>query len=298
LTLYHKEPTRSSRFVNKKIWQETKKTNPSLLLCHARGASPGVGLSIYNKNNHPFVNEDLSLALIHNGRVPNHVYKSLIKNYQVKSTCDSEILLRVFQSACFKDKLSGVKRLMQDVFDAHMAIAIGQVFQKEKRLYLLRNEFRSLYCVDLTEELNQIFFVSTLEIWNESINNLELNNYKIQEIPVEEVWLIEFINNKLLFDKFEIRTEGFDIYDLDKYYNFNDINFSNKKIYTNLNEKEESLESDVNSIINSKEICSNIINNLYEIEENLENYSNYDDLSIKLSNIEDEILNILKIIKK
>lgn len=190
------------------------------MLCHARGASPGSGLPVVNKNNHPFVSEDLSLALIHNGKVPNKTYKELIKNYKVNSDCDSEVLLRIFQSS--GDKLKKIKSVLENAYESHMAIAIGEIIKKERRLYLFRNEYRSLYFIDMTEELNQLFFVSTEEIWDKSVFNLNIN-YKIQDFPIEEVWILETNNQDLRIEKFETKTEGFQVKQNKEFFNFKNI---------------------------------------------------------------------------
>src|ERR1017187_8384749 len=47
----------------KAYWAGVKNLNPNILICHARGASVGVGMPSNNKNNHPFVNSDYSIAL-------------------------------------------------------------------------------------------------------------------------------------------------------------------------------------------------------------------------------------------
>jgi predicted glutamine amidotransferase len=68
-----------------------------MLLVHARGASHGVGSPDDNKNNHPFVSNCKTVGLVHNGRIPDNEYRSLIKKYQVESSCDSELFLRIFE---------------------------------------------------------------------------------------------------------------------------------------------------------------------------------------------------------
>lgn len=259
------------------------------MLCHARGASPGSGLPVVNKNNHPFVSEDLLLALVHNGKVPNKTYKELIKNYKVNSDCDSEVLLRIFQST--GDKLEKIKKVLENAYESHMAIAIGEIIEQERRLYLFRNEYRSLYFVDMMEELNQLFFVSTEEIWDKSVSDLCVN-YKIQDFPIEEVWILETNNQNLKIEKFEATTEGFQVNQNKDVFNFNNINIKNKKVYTNLNEHEESLEYDIKSMIKSKELCSNIISDFFEIEEKIEEYFD------KNKNLLNELIEIENKLKK
>jgi glucosamine 6-phosphate synthetase-like amidotransferase/phosphosugar isomerase protein len=262
------------------------------MLCHARGASPGSGLPIVNNNNHPFVSHDLSIGLIHNGKVSNSTYNKLIKNYQVESSCDSEILLRIFQSNKNKDKLNKIKSILENAYESHMAIAIGEIIEKERRLYLFRNEFRSLYFVDMIEELNQCFFVSTKEIWDKATDCFNIK-YKIEEIPIEDIWILEIKNNKLILEKFETKTQGFQIQNNKDFYKIEKVKLSDKNIYTNLNEKEESLEPDIQIAVRSKEICSNIISDLFELEDKIQNNIDEEFLN-KLISIEKDILNLLK----
>ena len=72
--IYHKEPIKSSKFIKTETWENVKKLNPDLLLLHARYTSPGIGHARYNKNNHPFVNADKTVAMIHNGIIQEAYY--------------------------------------------------------------------------------------------------------------------------------------------------------------------------------------------------------------------------------
>lgn len=306
--LYHKEPTKSSVFVNKSIWKEIKNINPNILLCHAREASTGSGLPCDNKNNHPFVNEDLSIALIHNGRVPSNAYKILKNKYQVHTICDSEILLRIFQGGLIckenefsnekeeiRSRLLGIRDIWSKAYDSHMSVAIGEIANKERRLWLFRNEHRPSYFIDLREQLGQVFFASTPEIWQNSINSLSLGFHLAEEIPPEEVILFETNGDSIDISRFEVKIEGIQKWSNDGFIEFNKPNFNN--IYTNLNENEECELSANNKI---KQICSNILSYSFEIEDALEanDELEYEYLINKLSFIESEILIILKNIKK
>lgn len=217
--LYHKEPGRSTNFVKKDVWKDVQKLNPNLLMVHARGASYGVGLPSINKNNHPFVSEDLNTGLIHNGRIPDYVYDSLNKKYECLSSCDSEILLRIFMSASsyksedievefseepdIATKLMGIRDIWSTVARGHMAVGIGERLKDRRRLWLFRNQYRSLWLVDLRELLGQVFFVSTKAIWDDAIKEcnpakslLSKHKVKLVELPTEEVWVMEISDDE------------------------------------------------------------------------------------------------------
>ena len=174
--IYHKEPLKSSEFIKLPIWQRVKKFNPNLLVCHARAASQGSGLPEINKN------KDFE-------------YSALKKKYSVTSDCDSEMFLRVFEherengSAC-----DGVKKIWSYMSRSHMAVAIGEWLPEGgRRLWLLRNQHRSIWLADLRGLLGQIFFFSTPDIWDEAamsckIGDQYLRKVKQIEIPEEEVW--------------------------------------------------------------------------------------------------------------
>jgi hypothetical protein len=217
--VYHKEPIEATKFVKKPIWTKAIQSNPDVFLLHARDATPGVGNASINKNNHPFVNSDYSVGLIHNGRIPESEYSLLTKKYNVISTCDSEILLRIFEAGKSYDeedietelldngrdqasRLMGIRDIWSSVSVGSrrsMAVAIGERLPEgHRRLWLFRNHLRTLWLVDLREALGQYFFVSTDDIWQEAIQSLpEVQNFlrkskkRMIEIPTDEAWVLE-----------------------------------------------------------------------------------------------------------
>ena len=82
--IYHKEPVNSSRFIKNEIWDNVKKLKPDLLLLHARYTSSGVGHARHNKNNHPFVSTDKTVAMVHNGIIQEAC--CLKEKYEIKNT--------------------------------------------------------------------------------------------------------------------------------------------------------------------------------------------------------------------
>lgn len=205
--LYHKEPGRSSSFVKKDMWKQIPQYNPNLLLVHSRGASKGVGEPYDNKNNHPFTSCDKSIGLIHNGRVDE--YQILKQKYELNSNCDSEILLRIFESGVnysaeqlandFGDnnlshRLAGIRDIFSIINEGHMAVAVGErLIDGSRLLWLFRNRHRPLWVVDLRDALGQVFFISEPNIWEDAVrecSNVKLiaRSQKLIELPIEEIW--------------------------------------------------------------------------------------------------------------
>jgi glucosamine--fructose-6-phosphate aminotransferase (isomerizing) len=186
---YYKEPVTSSQFIKNSNYQEALKSNLDLFLAHARGASKGVGEPQFNENNHPFVSEDNLIGLIHNGRIEE--YDDLKESYKLSGKCDSEILLKIYENN--NKGLEGIKKIFDLITEGHMAVAIGEKHYKERVLWLFRNEYRPLWLIDLSESLNQVFFVSEPSIWLESTEECRFNPFKqkIVEIPAGQVWRID-----------------------------------------------------------------------------------------------------------
>ena len=174
-----------------------------MIICHARGASKGVGEPAININNHPFVSSDRSLCLAHNGRVDDSEYIPLKQKYAVRSNCDSEILLRILENPDAVEShdeimpaeiTSGIKSIFSLVNEGHMAVAVGKRGDAGERwLWLFRNEYRPLWVIDTRESLGQIFFVSEPSIWEDAIrdsNNVKgfSKSHKLVEIPYGQIW--------------------------------------------------------------------------------------------------------------
>ena len=220
--IYHKEPIRSSQFVQKNFWQESKYLNSDLLLLHARQASLGSGLPSENINNHPFVSSDKQIALVHNGKIIE--YDTLTKKYMVNSKCDSEILLRMFEAggedSSVESRLNGLRDIWSHVVSGHMAVAIGERYENgERRLWLFRNRFRTLWLIDLRKTLGQIFFCSTPDIWRRAISDCSWvwenirKKAKLIELPIDQIWSFNLRANSDRVDngdisKFEVKHIG------------------------------------------------------------------------------------------
>lgn len=210
---YDKQPLKSSEYVGGERWLGMSGRDCQLLIMHARGASQGVGLPADNRNNHPFVNQKGTLALIHNGRVGDAEYQTLLETYTVESSCDSEIIMRIVddvdlavavnsfpsESPSLALRLQGVKNVFSLIREGHMAAAVAESLADEKRLWLFRNSHRPLWVVDVRGALGQVFFVSTPEIWASSVADMDdlqslpgFSQHKIYELTPFEVWMFSF----------------------------------------------------------------------------------------------------------
>lgn len=211
--VYDKEPLKSSSYINHDIWKKGfGDLNADLLIGHCRLTSQGH--ERVNRNNHPHWSDDKKVAMVHNGKIPE--YNALKGRYDTNSECDSEILLRMFESAeAFKDqeeflkkefptmppflayRLLGLKEIFSRVNYGAMAVAIGERADDGNRyLWLFRDDDRPLHVVDMRKTLGQIFFCSTAEIWRASVDACPSvkpfipQDQVIIEFPVYQVWLL------------------------------------------------------------------------------------------------------------
>ncbi|NIQ12988.1 MAG: hypothetical protein GTO02_00820 [Candidatus Dadabacteria bacterium] len=90
-------------------------------------------------------------------------------------------------------RLAGIKDIYSLINEGHMAVAIGEILDDKKYLWLFRNLHRSLWIVDLRESLGQIFFCSTPEIWHLSIHRCRnISKHTLLEVKPEEVWCFKY----------------------------------------------------------------------------------------------------------
>lgn len=208
--IYHKEPTKSTEFVHREQWKNVKTVAPNLLIMHARQSSQGMGDANVNRNNHPFVSADKSLGLVHNGRISE--YMTLKRRYEVKSECDSEVLLRIFETGRAADGdagkelpdtpddvtrgVLGIKDIFAYVNEGHMAVALGERLDGGRRdLWLFHNKERPLWIADCRDALGQMFFFSTPEIWRDAVRDCNRasaviggRKHRIVKVPDDEIW--------------------------------------------------------------------------------------------------------------
>lgn len=246
---YSKEPKKSSLFVQEnEIWKKWNGQNVNLVISHCRKRTSS-GIETKNINNHPFLSKNGDIALIHNGNVPE--IDMLKSEYGVKSDCDSEVLLKLIESGFYYDqdylkntlselrvditkkikdlkeeenvpdwcaRMMGLRDLFARVNHGAMAVAVGEIWEDNTRaLWLFRNHERPLHVIDLRNELGQIFFVSTPDIFRDVIKETSAKNIipsdkGIIEFPELGVWLLTCdTENKLQVRKWKIiRKRRFD----------------------------------------------------------------------------------------
>ena len=211
--VFYKQPIKSSEMVKKSVWSNLKDKKTDMLLTHCRAATPGLGKPKENINNHPFVSNNNLVGLIHNGNISEE-YNNLKYKFNLESECDSEILLRLYESAAWDysptfeniisqfgvhiaKRIAGIRNIWRQIKKGHMAVAIGEKLEQQRCLWLFRNEHRSLWLVDMRDELGQIFFCSTPEIWDEA----GFPNKTLIELPPDEVWLFLYPSDTPLDDE-------------------------------------------------------------------------------------------------
>lgn len=249
--LYHKEPISSSEFVKGEMWNKVSDFNANMLIAHCREPSKSIHGQVLNspslnKNNHPFMTEDGSIALVHNGNVPEyHQIKDKYKN-SLRGSCDSEVLLHMIRSGEIyynddaflqenypnveKDiavRLQGIAEVFTRVNEGALAVAFAQVHKNNRRsLWLFRNNDRPLFLINLLDSLGQLFFCSEKDIWKEAMESTVMakhfltNDYRIRPVETMITWVLRTdltgnclvdTNNKLLAKTFIIeKTEKHD----------------------------------------------------------------------------------------
>lgn len=214
---YDKEPVKSTIYVGRDIWsQQFAAVDADLLIAHCRFSTAGAGHEKHNKNNHPHASANRRTALVHNGKIPE--YSALKSRYDLRSDCDSEILLSMFESGEeFKNKedylkqefpnlppdiayrMMGMKEVFSRVNYGAMAVAVAERADNERgrRLWLFRDEERPLHVIDLRSTIGQIFFCSTAEIWRSAVEMTPgikpyiPDDQRVIEFPAYQVWMLQ-----------------------------------------------------------------------------------------------------------
>lgn len=205
---YYKKPVPAVDFVKTKEYESLWNNNLNLGLFHCRAASIGVGIPAFNQNNHPFVSKDLKKAVIHNGVITRHEYEYFKQYYEVETECDSEIFLRILeQEDSFAEK---AKIFFSHAKLSHYAVAFSENTETDRKLHLFRNEHRPLVVIDLLDDLNQIFFCSTIPIFFEAVDGIKtkLKKTKVYEIPTSHYMCIEYDESgKFNIEEYKIKTK-------------------------------------------------------------------------------------------
>jgi glucosamine 6-phosphate synthetase-like amidotransferase/phosphosugar isomerase protein len=189
-----KDGVPSEVLINYDDYIDLQNKDINLLLGHCRQTSIGVGGSEENINNHPFVSDNNNIAVIHNGRIDQEEYNKLAKVYNPTGKCDSEVILRHVEKNVTKSSENNADLILESLTHfvglcpaSQYAIALGEVKEHDRVLYLLRNVHRSLWFFDLTKQLNQIFFASTDEILFTSLLSVLPKLINIDEIKLYKI---------------------------------------------------------------------------------------------------------------
>jgi predicted glutamine amidotransferase len=196
---FYKEPFPSTSFIHNKNYKELWNYDLNLGLFHCRAATMGVGIPAENKNNHPFVSEDNQKAIIHNGYISKNELRFLKSIFETNTDCDSELVLRILeQDGDLDTRLSDFFAFTEK---SAFAVAYAQIEKECRELILFRNLQRPLCLIDLREELGQLFFCSTPDIFFSAINNIKNAGnikYGICEFEPYMVAKINLYKNKSL----------------------------------------------------------------------------------------------------
>ena len=205
---HHKKPIKSSFYVEQEEYKRLLEFNCNLGIFHCRAASVGVGAPINNENNHPFVSYDLKKAVMHNGLIEKNEYEYLKNHYEVETTCDSEILLRILEQE--DDIYKKLTVFFENTDQSAYAAAYSENTEFIRKLYLFRNEQRPLYLIDLTQTLNQVYFFSTVEILMSALSNLgnPISNLRIHEVQPYHLFSLTYNdNNQIGMEQFEVKID-------------------------------------------------------------------------------------------
>lgn len=110
--LWLKNPMPARQFIKTKAYREIESENPWIMICHTRAATQGDKSD--NKNNHPFINKEKLLALVHNGIISN--YRQIVADLKVDGECDSEVILALLSKNLEKnDVLKAVEKTVNSI---------------------------------------------------------------------------------------------------------------------------------------------------------------------------------------
>jgi hypothetical protein len=222
---WDKKPIKATDYIKTNVWKNTKDMNPSLMIAHCRQPTK-MGDEKVNKNNHPHVSDDQTIALVHNGKIAE--YENLKQEYETDSGCDSEILLRMFEHSSEKaaynfatdtekhilDRITGIEDIFANVHYGAMAVAVGEYMTNGDRyLWLFRDgNTRPIHVIDATETLGQFFFCSTDKIWEQTSQDVSEEARKcIPEsviiFPDFQTWVLKLAGTSDLptYERFQIK---------------------------------------------------------------------------------------------
>ncbi len=201
---WFKKNIKATDFTQYDPWKR-KCPESKILIGHTRLATHGTENDIIN--NHPHVSNNNKTAIIHNGIIFDYLKIAQEYNINLKSKCDSEIILRLIESET--DIILGIKKVFKTCKSGSFACFVASIEKNEKSYYyLFRNQGSPISFIDLKNKLGQYFFCSTQNLWNniKNYDNTEfIENTNAINIPAFEIWKID--SNNLNIEKHYIEHE-------------------------------------------------------------------------------------------
>lgn len=158
-----KRPIPAREFVGSDEFRRLGRRRCTAFLGHVRAATHGHPAD--PRNNHPFASRDGELFLVHNGILSNHLDVADALNLRLESDCDSEVLLRIIETA---DDIPRGLALCHRELKGSMAIAVLE--GSTGTVWLSRNEGRPLWLGRLRND-RRWFFASTDQILRDAIED-------------------------------------------------------------------------------------------------------------------------------
>lgn len=194
--VYEKRPIPAENLIQRSPrWKSLRYHPGTLYLLHTRAATEGDPNE--NVNNHPHIGQHS--VMVHNGCIFNYEAIMKAEGLELRSDCDSEVLLRLTETQdCIEEGLCHMFRTVHDhTLTASMAIAVVDRRQPNKIL-CTRNSSNPLYLYRC-EKFNCTFFVSTEQIFEYALKLLyKVDDPKVIGAKVQTVephWLYELLED-------------------------------------------------------------------------------------------------------
>lgn len=177
--IWDKHPSTASEFVaSSRAFRSLGHRRCTAFVGHVRAATHGTPAD--NRNNHPFVSDDQTLFLVHNGILSNHEEIADSLSLDRHTECDSEILLRMVETAT--NVAGGLQNCLR-LLKGSMAIAVYD--EATGSVWLAQNGGRPLWLARLRKD-HRWFFASTQKILLDGIGSVVRRPIFDVFIPVPE----------------------------------------------------------------------------------------------------------------
>lgn len=163
--VWDKHPSTASKFVaSNRAFRSLRHRRCTAFVGHVRAATHGTPAD--NRNNHPFVSTDQTLFLVHNGILSNHEDVADSLSLNLKSECDSQVLLQIVETATSVP--SGLQDCLR-LLKGSMAIAVYD--EATGSVWLAHNGGRPLWLARMRKD-HRWFFASTQKILLDGIGSV------------------------------------------------------------------------------------------------------------------------------